>query len=67
LQIHVIFCSRSLEILEIGTLTTLKVHNFVCKHSIEMRFKVKLYPLLMISNDMQHATCMQINGAIPDF
>ncbi len=34
---------ESLEILKIGTPATLKAHNFLCKHSIEVRSKTKLY------------------------
>ncbi len=34
---------KSLEIPEIETLATLKAHNFLCKHSIEVRCKTKLY------------------------
>ncbi len=39
------FPSGGLEILEIGILATLESHNFVCRPPIEVRFKVKLYPL----------------------
>jgi len=34
--------SGSFEIVEVGTIATLGPHNFVCKPSIEMRFKTKL-------------------------
>jgi hypothetical protein len=44
------FCPRTPkwgpEIPKIGTPTTLGAHNFVCRPSIEMRFKSKLYPSL---------------------
>ncbi len=40
------FCSESLEISKIGTLATLKTHNFVFRPLIEMRSKAKLYLLL---------------------
>jgi len=36
------FPSGSLEIFEIEILATLKAHNFVCRPSIEVRFKEKL-------------------------
>jgi len=34
----------SSEIFEIRTLATLEAHNFLCKPSIEVRLKTKLYP-----------------------
>ncbi len=34
--------SGSFEIFKVGTLVTLKGHNFVCKSPIEMRFEEKL-------------------------
>ncbi len=36
--------NESLEILEIGTPATLEAHNVLCKPSIEVRSKAKLYP-----------------------
>jgi len=46
---------------KIGTLTTLRAHNFVYRPPIDMRFKEKFYPSSRSFNDMLHATCTQGN------
>jgi hypothetical protein len=37
---------KSFEIFEIKILTTLETYNILCRPSIEVKFKIKLYPLL---------------------
>jgi len=56
--------SGSLETTKNGTLVTLGPHNFVCRPTIEMRSKTKLYPHRELFNGMSHATCTQGNWVI---
>jgi len=51
--------SGSPKIAKVGTPTTLRPHNFMCKHPIEMRSKQSYSPCQELSNGMLHATYTQ--------
>ncbi len=53
--------SGSLEIPKVRTPAILRVHNFVCRLSIEMRSKEKLNPCRKLFNGIWHTTYKQGN------
>ncbi len=58
----------NLKIPEIGILATLEAHNFLCKSSIEVRYKTKLYPLLRsLQQYVAHHFHARNLGQFPNF